>query len=70
MCRIRLFAHGGVEFIFMLKCAVKYRHGARSYHLKEGDALLFDSSARHGPEQLSPGETVYLSIIVYARSQP
>jgi transcriptional regulator with XRE-family HTH domain len=64
------FVHGGVEFLYMLKGEVQYRHGARSYVLREGDALLFDSSAPHGPEQISEGETVYLSLIVYARSQP
>lgn len=64
------FVHSGVEFIYMLKGEVHYRHGAQSYHLSEGDALLFDSSALHGPERLTEGETVYLSIIVYARSQP
>lgn len=64
------FAHSGVEFIYMLKGEVQYRHGVRSYRLREGDALLFDSSALHGPERLSEGETIYLSIIVYARSQP
>lgn len=64
------FAHSGVEFIYMLKGEVQYRHGVRSYRLREGDSLLFDSSALHGPERLSEGETVYLSIIIYARSQP
>jgi transcriptional regulator with XRE-family HTH domain len=63
------FVHSGVEFIYMLKGEVTYRHGAQSYLLKEGDALLFDSSALHGPERLSEGETVYLSIIIYPRSQ-
>jgi transcriptional regulator with XRE-family HTH domain len=64
------FVHSGVEFIYMLKGEVTYRHGAESYALKEGDALLFDSSALHGPEKLTEGETEYLSIIVYPRSQP
>lgn len=64
------FAHGGVEFIYMLKGEVQYRHGVRSYRLREGDSLLFDSSALHGPERLSEGETVYLSLIAYPRSQP
>jgi transcriptional regulator with XRE-family HTH domain len=64
------FAHSGVEFIYMLRGEVQYRHGVRSYRLREGDSLLFDSSALHGPERLSEGETVYLSIIIYARSQP
>jgi len=64
------FVHSGVELIYMLKGEVQYRHGAQSYSLKEGDTLMFDSSALHGPERLSEGETVYLSIIVYPRSQP
>jgi transcriptional regulator with XRE-family HTH domain len=64
------FRHSGVEFIYMLKGEVTYRHGSETYPLKVGDALLFDSSALHGPESLSEGETEYLSIIVYPRAQP
>jgi len=63
------FAHSGVEFIYMLHGTLGYRHGSRSYVLKEGDALLFDSSAQHGPETIPDGETVYLSIIVYPRAE-
>ena len=62
------FVHSGVEFIYMLKGEVTYRHGAQRYPLKEGDALLFDSSAMHGPEQLNEGMTQYLSIIIYPRA--
>src|SRR5512139_3561926 len=51
-------------YLYMLNGEITYRHGAQSYQLKEGDALLFDSSALHGPERLTEGETVYLSIIV------
>ncbi len=61
------FHHRGVEFIHMLKGEVEYRHGAEIYSLKQGDSLLFDSTALHGPEQVSRGETTYLSIIVYPR---
>jgi len=61
------FRHSGVEFIYMLKGQVKYRHGSQTYDLRIGDALLFDSSAFHGPEVLADGETEYLSIIVYPR---
>lgn len=64
------FSHGGVEFIYMLSGAIRYRQGAESYDLRKGDALLFDSSALHGPEKLSGRETVFLSIIVYPRAQP
>jgi len=62
------FSHSGVEFIYMLEGEVAYRHGAQTYTLTPGDALLFDSSALHGPERISGVATRYLSIIVYPRS--
>lgn len=61
------FRHSGIEFIYMLKGEVHYRHGAEVYVLKEGDSLLFDSSALHGPDYLTGQETQYLSIIIYPR---
>jgi DNA-binding XRE family transcriptional regulator/quercetin dioxygenase-like cupin family protein len=61
------FRHSGVEFIYMLSGEVHYRHGSDTYHLQEGDSLLFDSSALHGPERLVGSETQYLSIIIYPR---
>lgn len=61
------FQHAGVEFIYMLEGKITYRHGAQSYELRKGDALLFDSGALHGPETLSGGSVRYLSIIVYPR---
>jgi transcriptional regulator with XRE-family HTH domain len=61
------FHHQGVEFIYMLKGELSYRHGAEAYGLKPGDSLLFDSSALHGPEVIAAGDTEYLSIIVYPR---
>ena len=61
------FAHGGVEFIYMLEGKVRYRHGGDSYELSPGDALLFDSSALHGPETLLEHPMRYLSIIIYPR---
>jgi transcriptional regulator with XRE-family HTH domain len=63
------FSHSGVEFIYMLSGAVTYRHGSETYELKEGDALLFDSSALHGPEALVGAKSSYLSVIIYPRSQ-
>ena len=63
------FSHGGVEFIYMLEGEVNYRHGSETYHLKTSDALLFDSSALHGPESILGIETRYLSIIIYPRDQ-
>lgn len=61
------FRHSGIEFIFMLQGELDYRHGSEIYPLKEGDSLLFDSNALHGPERLTGEETRYLSIIVYPK---
>ncbi len=62
------FSHAGTEFIYMLAGDVSYRHGSETYRLTVGDALLFDSSALHGPESVGIGEARYLSIIVYPRA--
>ncbi|RMB00622.1 helix-turn-helix domain-containing protein [Eilatimonas milleporae] len=61
------FQHEGMEFIYMLSGSVGYRHGDTVYAMKEGDALLFDSAAAHGPETLDRLPAVYLSIIIYSR---
>ncbi|MFM9846407.1 MAG: helix-turn-helix domain-containing protein [Hyphomicrobiaceae bacterium] len=62
-----VFQHAGVEFIYMLTGAVVYRHADKTYPLRPGDALMFDSSAPHGPEELTELPMTYLSIIVYRR---
>jgi transcriptional regulator with XRE-family HTH domain len=59
------FQHSGVEFIYMLEGEVSYRHGNGLYHLRVGDALLFDSTALHGPEEILSDTARYLSIIIY-----
>lgn len=64
------FRHAGVEFIYMLSGEVVYRHGEQTYHLRPGDALLFDSAGMHGPEQLLVKPMTYLSIIIYPRNPP
>jgi transcriptional regulator with XRE-family HTH domain len=61
------FQHAGREFIYMLSGEVMYRHGDQSYHLRPGDALLFDSAAPHGPEKLLVQPMKYLSVISYSR---
>lgn len=61
------FRHSGVEFIHMLEGEVVYRHGGERYTLSEGDSLLFDSGALHGPEKLVSPTSRYLSIIIYPR---
>ncbi|KRB86423.1 XRE family transcriptional regulator [Sphingomonas sp. Root710] len=61
------FRHSGVEYIFMIEGEVIYRHGSERYTLREGDSLLFDSGALHGPETLVSPTSRYLSIIIYPR---
>ncbi len=61
------FRHAGVEFLYMLSGEVVYRHADRTYHLRPGDSLMFDSGAAHGPEELIVRPMTYLSVIVYAR---
>lgn len=61
------FQHDGIEFIYMLTGEVIYAHADRSYHLRPGDAILFDSAAAHGPEKLLKLPMTYLSFIVYPR---
>ena len=64
------FQHAGTEFIYMLEGEVVYRHGDRLYRLLPGDAMLFDSGAAHGPEELVVQPMRYLSIIIYPRFTP
>jgi transcriptional regulator with XRE-family HTH domain len=61
------FRHAGVEFLYMLSGKVRYRHADRLYLMEPGDALFFDASARHGPEDLVEAPMQYLSIIIYPR---
>lgn len=61
------FQHEGIEFIYMLSGEVEYLHADRNYHLKPGDAILFDSAAPHGPSHLIKTPMTYLSIIIYPR---
>jgi transcriptional regulator with XRE-family HTH domain len=62
------FQHEGIEFIYMLAGEVVYAHADRTYHLRPGDAILFDSAAAHGPQTLVSLPSTYLSIIVYPRA--
>ncbi len=58
-----IFQHAGMEFIYMLKGKVNYRHGDRTYILSPGDSLFFDADVSHGPEELIKLPIVFLSII-------
>lgn len=59
-----LFQHEGVEFIYVLKGKVIYRHANKTYHLNPGDSLYFDSDAPHGPEELIKLPIKLLTVIV------
>lgn len=59
-----VFRHEGVEFIYVLKGAMTYRHADQTYPLQAGDSLFFDSEAPHGPEHLQRLPVTFLSIIV------
>ena len=61
------FRHRGTEFLFMLEGVIRYRHGDNSHRLAPGDAMLFDSAALHGPEDLLELPARFLSVIMYAR---
>lgn len=59
-----LFQHEGVEFIHLLEGEMVYRHANRTYTMKPGDSLYFDSEAPHGPEQLQALPIRMLAVIV------
>ncbi|MDA8001576.1 MAG: XRE family transcriptional regulator [Alphaproteobacteria bacterium] len=46
-----LFQHPGLEFFYILGGELVYRHGTRSYRMKEGDSLFFEGDTPHGPEE-------------------
>lgn len=59
------FQHAGIEFIYMLKGKMDYRHGKQIYRLKPGDALTFDGNIPHGPEELISVPIKFLTVINY-----
>lgn len=63
------FQHAGVEFIYMLKGEMIYRHADRTFPMRPGDALFFDSIAPHGPVELIELPCNYLSVIIYSREE-
>lgn len=62
-----LFQHAGVEFLYILAGEVLYRHGRKTYHLKAGDSLFFDSEAAHGPEELISLPVKMIAVLSRAR---
>ncbi|MDR3461844.1 MAG: helix-turn-helix domain-containing protein [Beijerinckiaceae bacterium] len=63
------FQHEGMEFLYMLKGEIVYRHAESLYHMQPGDSLFFDADAPHGPEELIKLPARYLSIISYPQQR-
>lgn len=63
------FQHPGVEFIYVLKGQLEYRHGKHLYALRPGDALTFQGSIPHGPERLVEVPIQLLSVINYGEDE-
>ena len=59
-----LFQHDGVEFIHLLEGEMIYRHANKTYQMRPGDSLYFDSEAPHGPEDLIQLPIKMLAVIV------
>ncbi len=59
-----LFQHDGVEFIHLISGQMIYRHANKTYAMKAGDSLYFDSEAPHGPEELLELPVRMLAVIV------
>lgn len=63
------FQHPGIEFIYMLKGQIDYRHGNQVYTLRPGDALTFQGNIPHGPERLVKVPIQLLSVIHYGEDE-
>ena len=63
------FQHPGVEFIYMLKGRLEYRHGNKLFLLKPGDAFTFQGEIPHGPERLIQMPIQFLAIIHYGKAE-
>ncbi len=59
-----IFQHEGVEFLYMIEGAVDYAHGDRTYEMRPGDSLFFDSGIPHGPLRLRSLPARFLSVII------
>lgn len=61
------FQHEGTEFLFILSGSMRYRYQDKSYLLKPGDSLMFDSNGIHGPEELIRAPVRCLSVTTHQR---
>ena len=60
------FQHEGIEFIYMLRGKLEYRHGSNTYLLQPGDSLMFAGDIPHGPENLLRVPIEFIAIINYS----
>jgi len=54
------YAQSGLVFLHVLSGEMQYRHGDRTYDLKSGDTLYFDSSCLNGPSAVTAFPLTYL----------
>jgi transcriptional regulator with XRE-family HTH domain len=60
------FLHrAGTQFVHVLEGQLRYRHGAKTYLMSEGDSLLFQADVPHGPEELLRTPVRYLSVLCF-----
>lgn len=63
------FQHEGLQFIYMVKGVIDYRHGKEVYTLNVGDSLTFDARVPHGPEQLVKVPIELLAVTIFNESE-
>jgi len=63
------FQHPGLEFIYILEGAVRYRHGDTVYDMQAGDSLFFDAEVPHGPEDLLGLPLRFLAVMSSLRGE-
>ncbi len=57
------YAHYGQEFVLVLKGSLEISLGEKTYKLKKGDSIYFNSSTPHSFKNLFKGETEALWVI-------
>lgn len=56
-------AHQGEEFIHCLEGEIEYSIGSHTYHLKQGDSLLFDATQQHAYHNASQAPATILIVL-------
>ena len=66
--QLPLVEHDGIEVVYIIKGEVTYLIGDKSYNMKKGDILHFESGVLHGPETVVEFPTQMLVTIVSSRN--